>query len=211
MKTDVYQTVTNKIIASLEQGVRPWSKPWSAADTGAGFVLPLRGNGVPYRGINVLMLWGASPSINGYRLPDMVHLQAGGRRWAGRSGRARKGSTCRLRLDHDPQRNQRDDRRGERAEHIPFLKGYTVFNVAQIDGLPERPIHVSLPLHPCQRQNSNGSNSAERFVSKATGATVRHGGVRAFYQHRRLMPCRCRPLEAFRDRGKPITAPSSTS
>ena len=30
MKTDLYNKVTDQIIAALEQGVRPWMKPWSA-------------------------------------------------------------------------------------------------------------------------------------------------------------------------------------
>jgi len=33
MKTDIYQKVTNKIIADLEQGELTWLKPWSSANT----------------------------------------------------------------------------------------------------------------------------------------------------------------------------------
>jgi len=29
VKADVYQRVTDRIVASLEAGVRPWMKPWS--------------------------------------------------------------------------------------------------------------------------------------------------------------------------------------
>lgn len=60
MKTDLYTRVTNQIVASLEKGVRPWMKPWSQQQPAGGVVLPLRSNGVPYRGINILMLWGTS-------------------------------------------------------------------------------------------------------------------------------------------------------
>jgi hypothetical protein len=41
----------------LECGVRPWLKPWSASNVGHS-ILPRRHNGVPYQGINVLLLWG---------------------------------------------------------------------------------------------------------------------------------------------------------
>jgi hypothetical protein len=35
-------------------------------------------------------------------------------------------------------RTERDDKTGEDVEHeIPYMKGYTVFNVEEIDGLPE--------------------------------------------------------------------------
>ena len=30
MKTDLYKQVTDQIVSGLEQGVRPWMKPWSA-------------------------------------------------------------------------------------------------------------------------------------------------------------------------------------
>ena len=51
---DVYQHVTDKIVAALEAGTRPWEQPWRS--TGCS-LRPLRFNGEPYRGVNVLMLW----------------------------------------------------------------------------------------------------------------------------------------------------------
>jgi antirestriction protein ArdC len=60
MKTDLYQKITNQIVAELEKGVRPWCKPWSAEHTSGRITRPLRANGIPYNGINVLMLWSAA-------------------------------------------------------------------------------------------------------------------------------------------------------
>jgi antirestriction protein ArdC len=57
MRTDVYERVTNSIIAALENGVRPWHRPWSGNDAVSRIARPLRANGIPYRGINILMLW----------------------------------------------------------------------------------------------------------------------------------------------------------
>ncbi|HEX4078295.1 MAG TPA: ArdC-like ssDNA-binding domain-containing protein [Rhizomicrobium sp.] len=54
---DVYTRVTSKIVADLEKGVRPWLKPWNADHAAGRITRPLRGNGQPYKGINVLMLW----------------------------------------------------------------------------------------------------------------------------------------------------------
>ena len=59
-RQDIYARVTAKIIASLEQGVRPWIKPWNAENTAGRISRPLRHNGQPYSDINILMLWGAS-------------------------------------------------------------------------------------------------------------------------------------------------------
>lgn len=51
---DVYQSVTNQIIAALEAGTPPWVCPWQG---GAGDLAPANlASGRPYRGINVLLL-----------------------------------------------------------------------------------------------------------------------------------------------------------
>jgi hypothetical protein len=60
MKTDLYQRVTDQIVSSLEQGVRPWMKPWNAEHAAGRITRPLRANGIPYQGINVLVLWSES-------------------------------------------------------------------------------------------------------------------------------------------------------
>jgi len=67
-RTDVYSRITNKIIADLENGIRPWLKPWNADHAAGKIARPLRHNGIPYNGINVLMLWGASVE-KGYSCP----------------------------------------------------------------------------------------------------------------------------------------------
>lgn len=56
-RADLYTRVTERVIADLEAGVRPWTKPWDAANT-YGIGLPVRHNGLPDRGVNVLILWG---------------------------------------------------------------------------------------------------------------------------------------------------------
>ncbi|MBB4268293.1 ArdC-like ssDNA-binding domain-containing protein, partial [Roseospira visakhapatnamensis] len=59
-RQDIYTRVTDSIIAELEKGVRPWEKPWSAEHAAGRVNRPLRHNGVPYAGINILMLWSAA-------------------------------------------------------------------------------------------------------------------------------------------------------
>lgn len=44
-------------VADLGKGVRPWLKPWSAGNAEGRITLPCRHNGIPYRGVNVLLLW----------------------------------------------------------------------------------------------------------------------------------------------------------
>jgi antirestriction protein ArdC len=67
-KQDIYTRITNKIITSLEQGVRPWMKPWNAEHAAGKITRPLRHNDQPYSGINILMLW-ASAMEQGFAAP----------------------------------------------------------------------------------------------------------------------------------------------
>ena len=62
-------------------------------------------------------------------------------------------------------------------KEIPFMRGYTVFNVEQIDGLPGHFYEVIKPKHvkPLERDQK-----CETFIAN-TGADIRHGGNRAFY------------------------------
>jgi antirestriction protein ArdC len=39
---DVYSKITNRIFADLEQGVRPWMRPWSAEHAAGKITRPLR-------------------------------------------------------------------------------------------------------------------------------------------------------------------------
>src|SRR5258705_12642530 len=56
-KQDIYARITAKIVAALEDGVRPWVRPWNAEHAAGRITRPLRHNGQPYSGINVLSLW----------------------------------------------------------------------------------------------------------------------------------------------------------
>jgi antirestriction protein ArdC len=173
MNSDIYQRVTAQIVASLEQGVRPWLKPWNAEHAAGRITRPLRGNGVPYQGINVLMLWGAAVE-RGYAAPIwMTFKQA--LELGGCVRKGEKGSQVVYASTFS--RTETDGESGEESERdIPFLKGYTVFNVEQIDGLPAHfTAPAETPLDAVQR-----IVHAEQFFG-ATGATIRHGGNQAYY------------------------------
>ncbi|MEL7803025.1 ArdC-like ssDNA-binding domain-containing protein [Sulfitobacter pontiacus] len=57
-KPDIYTRITEKIIADLEAGTRSWHKPWNAEHLAGRITRPLRHNGVAYRGLNIILLWG---------------------------------------------------------------------------------------------------------------------------------------------------------
>lgn len=188
-KIDVYTRVTDRIISDLEKGVRPWLKPWSASHTEGRVTRPLRHNGQPYSGINVLLLWGDAVAKGFTADTWMTYKQA-----EALGAHVRKGEQGSLVVYADRFTKTEANEKGEEVEReIPFMKAYTVFNVEQIEDLPERyaPVLVMRP-EPMQL-----IAAAEAFFANS-GAVFRHGGNRAFYapgQDFIQMP----PAEAFRD------------
>ena len=61
----------------------------------------------------------------------------------------------------------------------PFLKGYTVFNAEQCDGLPAQ---YTAKAEPPALPQAARLERADAFFA-ATGADIRHGGTKAFYAH----------------------------
>ena len=171
-KQDVYTRITDKIIADLERGVRTWMKPWNASHTAGRITRPLRHNGQPYNGINILILW-ASAIEQGFTAPRwMTFAQA-----LELKGHVRKGEKGSLVVYANSIVKAEPNDDGEDSEReIHFLKSYTVFNVEQIEGLPEpyygRP--VSLPT------SVERIAHAEAFFAHL-GADIRNRGDRAYY------------------------------
>jgi antirestriction protein ArdC len=187
-RSDVYTRVTAKIIADLEQGVRTWQRPWSAANADGNIIRPLRATGQPYRGVNVLLLWSEALD-KGYTAPMwMTYKQA-----ETLGAQVRKGEHGSLVVYADKITKTETDDQGKEAERqIAFMKGYTVFNVEQIDGLPAHYTAKAEPAQPVAR-----IDQAEAFFT-ATGATIRHGGNKAFYAPS-LDFVQMPPRESFRD------------
>ena len=171
-RTDVYTRVTQKIIADLEKGVRTWLKPWSGDVDSARVAFPLRHNGVPYRGINILLLW--SDAIDkGYGSPTwMTYRQANEL-----GGQVRKGEHGSQIVYANTVLRTGENERGEEVERsVAYMKGYTVFNVAQIEGLPDAYREAAT----AERPKLPLIERAEAFFA-ATKAIIGHGGNRAFY------------------------------
>src|SRR3954465_2216167 len=190
---DAYTRITNRIVADLEQGVRPWCKPWGGDQLGARITRPRRANGKPYAGINTLILW-LEAVEKGHRSPTwMSYRQA--QQLGGQVRRGERGSQ--VVYMGETTKTRRDEGTGEETEQgVRFLKTYTVFNVGQIDSLPDAfaiPAEAPSPALPGPEPIAH----AEAFFA-ATGADIRHGGAQAFYtvatDHIGVPP-----LAAFRD------------
>jgi antirestriction protein ArdC len=189
-RRDVYQSITDQIIEELEKGVRPWLKPWSTEHMAGRVLLPLRHNGIGYRGVNILSLWMAALA-KGYRSPIwMTFKQA-----IDLGGAVRKGEKGSLTVFANKlTRNETDIASGEESEAaIHYMKGYTVFNTEQIEDLPAHYYPAPAPI----LETMPRSEQAEAFFG-ALKADIRHGGPDAYYaigSDYVQMP----PFEAFRD------------
>ncbi|WP_242076588.1 ArdC family protein [Brevundimonas diminuta] len=170
MKADIYQTVTDSIIAMLERGVKPWAPGHNAKACGLP-VIPTRVGGEAYRGINVALLWGAA-EMKGYRHHTwMTFNQA-----KALGGCVRKGERSSPVVYWGTFKAQADDAdEGDDGKARLFAKGYAVFNVEQIDGLP-----ASFYEPPTVEPSETRIAKADAWAV-ATGADIRHGGSQAFY------------------------------
>ena len=170
-KVDIYSKVTDRIIADLEEGVATWRKPWK--DGAYTKAMPLRHNGIPYTGVNVLILWSETVD-KGYTSPHwFTYRQA-----QAIKGQVRKGQhgTTIVYASTFTKDEQKDN--GETVEKtIRFLKTYSVFNANQIDGLPAQ---YDVTEKANETPGNNRIACAEVFVL-GTGATIYNQGSRAYY------------------------------
>ena len=180
-RASLYDEVTSTIIAQLESGVFPWVQPWTSAAAGIG--LPRNAvSGRPYSGINVLILWGAVIE-GGYASQNWLTfrqaLAAGGCVRKGERGRTVFYADRFIPKSTDAQGYEQGHEQGgdagDAVRSIPFLKRFTVFNVAQVEGLPERFTAAPMPL-PAREPHL----AAEALIA-ASGAEFRIGGARAYY------------------------------
>ena len=174
-RANLYDEITTKIIAELEAGRVPWVQPWGTSAARAPLGLPKNATtSRSYSGINVLILWGAViehgfPSQGWLTFRQALSL-------GGNVRKSERGTTVVYADRFTPEDEKRRAREtGDEAHAIPFLKRYTVFNVAQCDGLPADIATVAPPPPPGLIEPR-----VEALI-RATGVDFRIGGNRAFY------------------------------
>ena len=160
----LYESVTKSIIDDLENGVAPWTKPWKNGNTGG--IMPMNAaTKRSYNGINIPILWHAQLSRDYPTASWMTYKQANEIGGQVRGGEKSTHIVFTKKLTIK-------DRESEEEKQIGMLKAYSVFNLAQIDGLfQETAVEVSQE----QRQDA-----VTAFVA-ATKADIRIGGDRACY------------------------------
>lgn len=173
-RASLYDSVTGRIISELEAGRLPWVQPWGRSG-GASAALPHNAcSGRAYSGINILILWGAVIEA-GYPsqgwLTFRQALEAGGNVRKGE-----RGTTVVYADKFVPKSEaERVARDGGDVRAVPFLKSFTVFNVAQCEGLRE-----GIGIDPAPLPEREIVPVAEAVIA-ASGIEFRIGGNRAYY------------------------------
>ena len=166
-RSDVYESVTNRIIETIEQGAKDWHMPWHRS----GVSRPVNAlTKKSYRGVNVVALWAAA---------DVHHFSSGFwatyKQWGELEAQVRKGERASLIVFwKELEREVEDKETGKRErKKTLFARASWVFNADQVDGWTP-------PAAP-ERNLVQALDQAEAFTA-ATGADVRHGGDRAYYR-----------------------------
>ncbi|RXG86369.1 ArdC family protein [Bradyrhizobium zhanjiangense] len=169
---DIYERVTNQIIAAIEAGAGEYRMPWH--HDGSAITTPVNvASRKAYRGVNILSLWAAAHA-SGYA----AGIWGTYRQWHELGAQVRKGERGHLVVFWKiSDRNGEAERQDGDADHDAparrlFARGYTVFNCAQVDGYtpPE------LPVLPETERIAH----AERFCA-ALGINIRHGDSQPCY------------------------------
>ncbi|MEH3101664.1 ArdC family protein [Sphingomonas adhaesiva] len=171
---DIYAETTAKIVAEMEAGRFPWVQPWSASACACPGLPRNALTGACYSGINVLLLWGEAIT-GGYPVQGWLTFKQA----LAAGGNVRKGEHGTTVVYADrfiPEAEKaRAAQAGGDARSVAFLKRYTVFNVAQCEGLRE-----GLAGEPVPLPEREIVPHAEALIT-ATGADFRIGGDKAFY------------------------------
>ena len=135
-KANVYDMVTNRIIAELEKGKIPWQKPWTGVRDGAYNRITKR----PYSLLNQMLL-----QHNGE--------YATFKQWQDLGGHIRKGEkseiVCFWKIFEHEETNP--DTGEKEIKKIPLLRYYNVFHISQVDGVePLAPEQLNNEVEPIE-------------------------------------------------------------
>ena len=156
---DIYQEITNRIMAEMEQGQIPWQKPWMAAGSAISHT-----TGKSYSLLNQMLLGKAGEWLT------FKQCQAEG-------GYIRKGEKARM-VCFWKWLEEEDEETGE-TKQVPFLRYYNVFHISQCENIRAK----------YQQTNPNPAKADEAAEAIITEYISREGitlenreGDAAFYQ-----------------------------
>jgi antirestriction protein ArdC len=168
MPFDLYQEITDQIVAALDRGVVPWRNP--IIGHGGGDYPKNLTSGKAYRGVNVFLL-AVKAFAHGYTSNYWLTFKQAQEK----GGSVRKGEKATMIVFWKQHRVM--DAKTQEPKTIPLLRYYNVFNVAQCDGIqpPDAVTVQPIDFKPLV--------SAEQIVKGyADRPAIEHAGSRAFYR-----------------------------
>jgi len=158
--TDVYSIVTNRIIEHLEKGVVPWQKPWTDAGLPKNLI-----TGKNYRGINVWLLNTLNYQQNSFLTFKQVKDLG---------GYVKKGEKAQEVIFW--KWIEKENKETKETERVPLLRYYTVFNIAQCEGIPKEKLPQII------ERNNNTIEDCEKIINEMPKRPdIRHKEHSAFY------------------------------
>lgn len=169
-KRDLYQEITDKVIAALEAGTAPWRCPW---DRSGEIGLPMNHKtGDGYKGINIAILWMTQQEQGFSSGRWLTYKQAA--ELGGQVRKGEKGTTAIFYKPLERETGEIDPKTGEaEIERIPMIRAFTLFNLDQIQGIERPEVALAGRFDPLPK--------AEQAL-QASGVAIHEGGTRAFYR-----------------------------
>ena len=159
---DIYQAITDRITAQLEQGVIPWHKPWIVSGKACAIS---RSTGKPYSLLNQLIL--GKPG----EYATFAQIKQEG-------GRIKRGAKAQFVVFWKWIEQENKDNPGE-VKKIPFLRYYNVFHLDDCDGLqPKHETAAAQPLEPDAAADAIISD----YLTRSGVKLEYRPGDRAFYR-----------------------------
>ncbi len=178
-KQTVESIVTKRILAELEKGSVPWVKPWKELGVAGGGNIPVNHiSNDPYHGINVLALWcaGIGKFESNRWLTKKQVLGLGGRIIYEEFKKSTE-----IIFWRKVEKKVKDENGDDADGSYWLLRFYNVYNVDQCVNLRETKWDKVKKEVPVVVSDPDGFNSEYEAAVRATGATIKHGGDRAFY------------------------------
>ena len=164
---NLFETITDRIIAVIEAGQATGSVSW--AGQGAGAMPRNLKTGNDYSGVNVLLLW-AEAQANGYASRYWLTFNQA-KEMGGQVRKGQKGTQCVFwgsrEIEEETESGETETRKAS------FAKSFFVFNLDQIDGIE--------PPETVAAGNTWDAHQAAEALLKSSGARIAEGGTKAYY------------------------------
>lgn len=168
MKADLYQQVTDSIIAIIEAGKLGNGINWTQ-ESAKGMPINFKTK-ASYNGVNVLLLWNATREAGYSSNQWMTYKQA-----AEMGGSVRKGEKGQLCLFFKMlEVTGKEAAKGEDEKKIPMASPFWLFNLDQIDSIEKSP--AAAPRSEFQQ-----IKTVEQILN-ASQAIIKEQGQKAFYR-----------------------------